>query len=412
MPGRHLEPLISTDAELAELIAHLRDQGRFAFDTEFVSEETFEPVLCLVQIATSDRLVAVDPLARGLNLDPLWGLVLDPAVEVVMHAAGEDLRICRLRTGRLPDRVFDTQIAAGLAGFGYPMSLTNLVNQSVGIALAGSETRTDWRRRPLSEAQVQYALDDVAHLLDVADHLLDRLEQRDRLSWAEAEFGAFLESVRRRVEEDRWRRLPGAGGLNRRSLEIARRLYDWRVEEARASNRPIRQIMRDDLIVGIARRQPKSRRDLEALRDFNRPALIARSRELLDVIAEALAVPEDRLPEPGERPDDLPGLSMLTSLLNATMAHCAARHQISTGLVGSTSDLKALIRWHLDGQPEGCEPAILQGWRADVCGRALLDVLSGRLALRIDDLGSEVPVALEPVVSHPSLELNSPDGSP
>src|SRR5690606_34952673 len=99
------------------------------------SEDTFEPLLCLVQVATRDRLVAVDPLARGLDLDPLWEVVLDPAVEVVMHAAGEDLRICRLRTGRPPDRVFDTQVAAGLAGYGYPMSLVNLVGQSVGVAL-------------------------------------------------------------------------------------------------------------------------------------------------------------------------------------------------------------------------------------------------------------------------------------
>jgi ribonuclease D len=400
MPGRHVDPLIASEAELIELVEHLRQVGRFAFDTEFVSEDTFEPVLCLVQVATRDRMVAVDPLARGLDLDPLWEVVLDPAVEVVMHASGEDLRICRLRTGRLPDRVFDTQVAAGLAGYGYPMSLVNLVGQSVGVTLAGSETRTDWRRRPLSEAQVEYAL------LDVADHLQDRLVRWDRVAWAEDEFSAFIESVRRRVEEDRWRRLPGAGTLGRRSLEIARRLYDWRVEEARATNRPIRQVMRDDLMVGIARRQPRSKRDLEALRDFNRPALVARSREILDVVAEALAVPEDRLPEPGERVDDLPGMSMLTSLLNATMSHCAARHQISTGLVGSTNDLKSLVRWHLDGQPADQEPEILRGWRADVCGRALLDVLSGRLALRIDDLGSEVPVALEPVVPHPAGESN------
>ncbi len=183
------------------------------------------------------------------------------------------------------------------------------------------------------------------------------------------------------------------------------------MEEARSSNRPIRQIMRDDLIVGIAKRQPKTKRDLEALRDFNRPALISRTRELLDVIAEAMQVPDDRLPELGERTDDLPGMSMLTSLLNATMAHCAARQQLSTGLVGSTNDLKILIRWHLDGRPEGREPALLRGWRADVCGKTLLDVLSGRVALRIDDLGAEVPVALEPV-SHPSDSDSDSDSEP
>ena len=407
MPGRHPEPLIDTVAELDGLVAHLRDSGRFAFDTEFVSEDTFEPVLCLIQVATADRLVAVDPLAPGLDIGPLWEAVLDPELEVVMHAAGEDLRICRLVNGRLPTRVYDTQVAAGLAGFGYPMSLVNLVHQVVGVSLSGSETRTDWRRRPLSDAQITYALDDVAHLLTVADRIDDRLRDWGRADWAEAEFIAAIEVVRRRVEEDRWRRLPGAGGLSRRGLEAARRLYLWRTEAAREANRPLRQLLRDDLLVGIARRLPKSKRDLEALRDFNRPALVARSREILDVIAEAQGVSEELLPEPSERMDDLPGMSMLTSLLNATMAHCAARHQISTGLVGTTNDLKTLVRWHLDGQPTDQRPDLLRDWREEVCGRDLLGVLEGRVALRIDDLGAEVPVALEPVPP-----ANAPPPSP
>lgn len=397
MSGRYSDPMIAGQAELDELVAHLRDAGRFAFDTEFVSEDTFEPVLGLVQVATAERLVAVDPLAKGIDLGALWEVVLDPGVEVVMHAAGEDLRICRLRTGRLPARVFDTQVAAGLAGYSYPLSLVNLVQQTVGVSLAGGETRTDWRRRPLTDAQVRYALDDVAYLLWVADHLRDRLAGWGRTDWAEGEFAAAIEAVRRRGDEDRWRRLPGAGGLSRRAMEVARRLYEWRMAEARASNRPLRQVMRDDLIVGIARRQPRSKRDLEALRDFNRPALLARSREVLDVIAEAMAVPEADLPTHLDRPDDLPGMAMITSLLNAAMAHRAARNQISGGLLGTTSDLKALVRWHLGGRPAGREPDLVVGWRAEVVGGPLLDVLDGRLALRIDGLDSEVPVALEPV---------------
>jgi len=397
MPGRFPDPPLATNDAVDGLAKHLRAVGRFAFDTEFVSENTFEPVLCLIQIATRERLVAIDPLARGIRLDPLWDVLLDPNVEVVMHAAGEDLRICLFQTGQLPERVFDTQIAAGLAGYSYPLSLVNLVSATLGITLSGGETRTDWRRRPLSEAQVRYALDDVAHLLDVADHLQERLNAWDREAWAEAEFAAFIKGIRRRGDEDRWRRLPGAGSLSRRSLEIARRLYDWRQDQARVSNRPARQIMRDDLIVGIARRQPKTRKDLEALRDFNRPALLSRARELLDLIAEAYDVPDDELPLASERPDDLPGMSMLTSLLNAAMSHRAASHRLSTGLLGTTADLKSLIRWYVEGRPENRTPALLVGWRDEVCGRALLEVLEGRRALRIDDLEAEVPVALEPL---------------
>src|SRR3954452_8123992 len=269
------EPLIATPSGLAELVDHLRASGRFAFDTEFVSEETFEPVLCLIQVATRDRLAVVDPLAIR-DLSPFCDVVIDPAVEVVMHAASEDLRICRFQTGKVPARVFDVQIAAGLVGFGYPLSLVNLIGQALRITVMGGETRTDWRRRPLSSPQLRYALDDVRHLLDLADSLSGLLADRGRTAWAEGEFAHFVDTIQNRVEEERWRRLPGLHQLSRRGLEIARRLAEWRHEEARRTNRPLRQVLRDDLLVAIAKRQPSSRRDLEALRDFNRPHLLAK----------------------------------------------------------------------------------------------------------------------------------------
>lgn len=397
MPSSSPESLITRNSDVRDVVDHLRAAGRFAFDTEFVSEDTFEPVLGLIQLATNDRVIAIDPLAPGIDLEPFWEVVLDPAIEVVMHAAGEDLRIAWLRTGRLPERVFDTQVAAGLVGYSYPLSLVNLVQQCLGVALAGSETRTDWRRRPLSEAQVDYALDDVRYLLPVADKLREALDRKGRTAWADGEFREFIHVIRRRVEDDRWRRLPGLANLNRRALESARRLSIWREGEARAGNRPLRQIMRDDLLVGIARRQPRNKRDLEALRDFNRPALLARTREILDLIAEAQAVPDHDLPEPFERFDDGPGTSMVSSLLHATLAYCCAQHRLSPGLVGTTSDLKDLLRWHQDGRPDDRRPELMIGWREEVCGNALIDVLAGRLAVRISDPESDVPVVLEPV---------------
>ena len=214
-------------------------------------------------------------------------MVLDPTVEVVMHAAGEDLRICLIRNRTLPQRVFDVQMAAGLIGLSYPLSLVNLVGQVLGISLAGSETRTDWRHRPLSAAQLNYALDDVRHLLELADHFNGRLAELNRTAWAEAEMADFIDSIAQRADEDRWRRLPGLHQLNRRSLEMARRLCEWREDEARRQNRPLRQVVRDDLLVAIAKRQPRTRRDLEALRDFNRPALLNRSNEILAVLEQA-----------------------------------------------------------------------------------------------------------------------------
>lgn len=393
-------PLIASASDLKELVAHLHVVGRFAFDTEFVSEETFEPVLCLIQIATRDRLAVVDPLAVG-DLSPFWGVVADPGVEVVMHAASEDLRICRFQTGSVPRRVYDVQIAAGLVGFSYPLSLVNLVGQVLRITVTGGETRTDWRRRPLSPAQLRYALDDVRHLLDLADRLAARLAEWDRTDWAEAEFAASVRAIADRGDAERWRRLPGLHQLSRRGLEAARRLAEWRIDEARRSNRPLRQVLRDDLLVAIAKRQPSSRRDLEALRDFNRSHLLSRSGAILAAIAEAQLVPADQLPEPLDRAEEGPGLTMVVNLLAAALAQCCAQHRVAGGLVGVSHDLKDLIRWHTRGRPESRRPGLTLGWRDEVCGRTLLDVLDGRLALRVVDPQAEVPVALEPVAEGP-----------
>jgi ribonuclease D len=400
MAGSIEESLIASPAQLRELVDHVRASGLFGFDTEFVSEDTFEPVLCLIQVATAERLAVVDPQAVG-DLSPFWALVHDPALQVVMHAAGEDLRICLLRTGSIPGRVFDVQIAAGLVGYSYPLSLANLVSQACRTSLASSETRTDWRRRPLSPAQLRYALDDVRYLLPLADHLGAELRRLGREAWADEEFSAFLEAVGDRADLERWRRLPGLHQLSRRGLEAARELSEWREDEARRQNRPLRQVLRDDLLVAIARRQPTSRRELEALRDFNRPGLLNKSQAILGVIERARSVPEDQLPRLPQRPEDSPGASTVASLLSAALGQLCVQHKVAGSLVGTVSDLKELIRWYLDGRPDGDRPALLRGWRDVLCGELLLEVLEGRRTFRVVDPASEFPVSLEPAGTSP-----------
>lgn len=394
--------LITTDDALADLIAHLRASGRFAFDTEFVSESTFEPILCLIQVATRDRLAAVDPLAFE-DVRIFWDVVNDPAIEVVMHAAGEDLRIGKLQSGYLPARVVDVQLAAALVGYGYPLSLGNLVREVVGQSVAGGETRTDWRRRPLSPAQLRYALDDVRYLLDAADLLNARLDAMNRRAWVESEYQVLLESIRARDDDDRWRRLPGLHGLNRRGLEVARRLSLWRRDDARRGNRPIRHVLKDDLLVAIAKRMPATIADLKALRDFNRTEMIARAPEIVQVIAEAQDVDPAELPDHVERRDDGPGGSMVVSLLNAALTQIAAGNKVAPSLLGTTADLKEVVRWHVARRPEGHRPALLDGWRGEVCGQTILDVVAGKRALRIVDPEAEVPVAVDSIAG---------DGSP
>jgi ribonuclease D len=321
--------------------------------------------------------------------------VNDPSIEVVMHAAGEDLRIGKIQSGRLPDRVLDVQVAAGLVGFAYPASLGNLVSQILGVSLAGGETRTDWRRRPLSDAQLRYALDDVRYLLPVADRLSRQIEALRRTTWAEEEYRDLIRRIESRDDEDRWRRLAGLQHLSRRGLEVARRLVDWRREMARRADRPLRQLLRDDLLVAIAKRQPTNKRDLEALRDYNRPHLLRASQDILAVIADAQTVIPEDLPEPFERHDEGPGLAMVINLLAATLTRCAAHSHVAASLVGAQADLKDLVRWYLEGARDDQRPELARGWRGEVCGQALLDVLSGRRSLRIVDPLAPVPVALD-----------------
>jgi ribonuclease D len=185
--------------------------------------------------------------------------------------------------------------------------------------------------------------------------------------------------------------------LNRRGLEVARRLCEWRYEEARRLNRPIRQVVRDDLLVAIAKRQPANRQELEALRDFNRPHLLSRANEILDAVAEAQSVPADQLPEHAERREEGPGLTMLVNLLTAAMTNCCAGKKVAPGLLGSANDLRDLIRWNNQGRPQDELPLLARGWRELVCGEVLLDVLNGRRALRVGDPQSDVPVVVEPV---------------
>jgi ribonuclease D len=352
--------------------------------------------LCLIQVATREQSVVIDPLQVG-DVGAFWDVVTDPSVQVVMHAAGEDLRICHLRAGKLPLAVFDVQLAAGFVGFSYPLSLVNLVGQVLGISLSGSETRTDWRRRPLSAAQVQYALDDVRYLLDLADSITGRLARTERSAWAEAELRDLVKAIAGRSDEDRWRRLPGLNQLSRKGLEAARQLATWREDTARRQNRPVRHVMRDDLLVGIAKRLPRNRRDLEALRDFNRPGLMGQSDTILAILNRASNVPESELPEHASRPEEPPGVAMVGSLLSAALAQHCAQNQVAASLVANATDLRHLVRWHLEGRDDAHRPALLHGWRRSFCGQLLLEILDGRLALRVIDAGGEFPVALDPV---------------
>jgi ribonuclease D len=385
------EEIIATPEELGACCALLASCPTFGFDTEFVGEETYHPRLCLVQVATPQRLFLIDPLSVG-PMDAFWKLVVDPARQVIVHAGREEVRLCRLWAGQTPGNLFDLQLAAGLVGLSYPMGHGALVNEVLGVRLAKGETLTEWRHRPLTAAQLRYAFDDVRYLLPTWQRLTTRLEKLDRLAWAREEFARL---ARHAAPDDpvaeRWRKLRGLGSLDRRRLAIVRALFAWREETAARTNRPARTIVRDDLIVEIARRNPHRERDLHVVRGLARRDLEA----ILRVVAEARALPAEECPALQEREQDLPQVQLASSILAAVLADLCARLWLAPNLVASGSDLKLLVRARLAGQPAPAESLLAQGWRAAHILPELLAVLEGRRALRIGNLAAPNPLSYE-----------------
>jgi ribonuclease D len=381
------EEIVSTPGELSDFCEYLASCPRLGFDTEFVGEDTYHPSLCLVQVATAERLCLIDPLTAG-PLDAFWKLLLDPDRVVVVHAGREEVRLCRQWTGEVPPNLFDLQIAAGLAGLPYPLGHGALVGQVVGVHLSKGETLTEWRKRPLTPAQVRYAFDDVRYLLQAWLKLAAKLERLGRTEWAREEFARL--SVAAAPEEpdtERWRRLRGLGSLDRRRLAAVRELYRWREETAARVNRPARVILRDDLIIEIARRNPTRDRDLQVVRGLAHRDLGA----ILDAVARARALTPDQLPAAVDREQDPPQVAWVTNVLNAVLGDLCARRDLAANLVASGNDVRLLVRATLARAPLPEESLLTHGWRAAHILPDLTAVLQGRRSLRIADLHADAP---------------------
>jgi ribonuclease D len=389
---RHLpEAIVSQPQELAACCQYLASCPQFGFDTEFVGEETYHPRLCLIQVATPEKLFLIDPLTVG-TLDAFWNVVVDPAHRVMVHAGREEVRLCHLWSGRTPGNLFDLQIAAGLVGLAYPLSHGSLVSQVLGIQLAKGETLTEWRDRPLTQQQIRYAFDDVRYLLPVGQELAMRLERLDRWEWAREEFTRLAaQAAPEEPDMDRWRRLRGLGMLDRRRLAFVRELYRWRNETAARNNRPPRAIVRDDLLVEIARRTPVRERDLAVIRGLPHRHLAA----IMEVVNRVCALPEEDCPTVAEREQDPPQVPLLTSVLTAVLGDFCAKNQLAASLVGSSQDVKLLVRSRLQGEALPATSLLCQGWRSRHVLPQALAVLEGRRTVRVADIRAEAPLLVE-----------------
>ena len=386
---------ITTNSELSELCQRLANADRIGFDTEFVSEDTYRPELCLIQVATADELTIIDPQAVE-NLDPFWETLADGKHQTIAHAAREEINFSLRAINRLPAKLFDVQIAAGFCSTEYPSSYGSVISKFLGQKPDKGETRTDWRQRPLTAAQLKYAIGDVRHLLAVHEVLENKLRERDRLDWFAQEMESWQNEITNSRSRKRWRRVSGIGGLSHRSLAIVRELWLWREKEAEQRNVPARRILRDDLIVELARRRLSKHDQITSIRGIQRGPQRRYLSQLAECVRRGLKAPLTELASPRRR--EMPAqLNLLGQFLSPALSSICQKAELATSLVGTASDVRDLVAYRLGfaGSDDDEPPSLAVGWRADLVGHLIDDLLAGRKSIRIEDPRSTHPLAFD-----------------
>lgn len=372
---------IQDQSALETACAGWRQAKRFAFDTEFIRDDTYDAVLCLIQVADGQKVFLIDPTGE-IDLRPFWDLLIDPSVTNIVHAGKEDFEVCLSATGKPPQNIFDVQIAAGFAGYGYPLNLVRLVDNVVGKRIVKGETLTDWLRRPLTEDQIRYAVEDVLYLPDVHAKLARELEVANRTSWAREEFSRFEQAeYYRPPTQNRVFKVKGAKRLEGAGLAALEHLIEWRDRWARKNNRPARSMIRDDVLVELARRRPQTLDDIQVMRGFPRSRNDHVAQEVLDVIHAARAVPKGDWPEPYEAREETPMMKAALDLLSAVARAICFEQGLSHELLGGAQRLRELIDFLQEQREE--RPALLTGWREEFIGDHLMALLEGKTQLHL-----------------------------
>jgi len=388
--------LITTESQLAALVERLAPHGHVAFDTEFVSEHTYRSQLCLIQVAAPDTLAVIDTL-KVRELDPFWRLLAEPGRTTVVHAGREEMGFILHAIKARPSHLFDVQVAAGLVDHDYPAGYASIVRRFLNLPTNKGETRTDWRQRPLTPAQLEYALDDVRHLEKLWRKLEGKLASAGRTAWMTDEMQTWQADVEESFVRKRWRRVSGLSGLSRRELAIARELWHWRDGVAESRDMPPKRVLRDDLLVELCKRKSADERQISAIRGMQRSDLRHILRGLSEAIDRGLALPDDECPGGERHRAPPPQLAVLGQFLATAIAGVCRQMHLAPALVGTSSDMRDLLAYKLgyfDGE-EDATPLLASGWRAEVVGDLVDDLLSGRASLRIGDVRSHDPLVID-----------------
>jgi ribonuclease D len=373
---------IEDDAALRELIDALSTEPIYGLDTEFVAERSYWPRLCLLQLSWPDGVALVDALA--VDVTPLHELLEGPGT-MVTHAGGSDLPILERACGARPSVLFDTQVVAGFVGLGLP-SLVSLVSSVLGTRLDKGEQLTDWSRRPLSHGARLYAAGDVAHLLDLTSELQKRLVAMGRADWAAAECEVLRRLPVRDADPDTaWWRIKGSRSLRGEKATIAQSVAAWRERRAQELDRPPRFVLSELILAGLTARPPRTASDLADLRGAGSlPKDV--TGEVLEAVAVGRSMDASKLRVPPKHDDD--ALDAAVALLAAWTAQVAVSEKIDPRLLGTRDDVRSLV----NGRPS----RLAVGWRAEMVGERILDLVGGRAVLRLVDGGRRVQLEPSP----------------
>lgn len=369
------ELYVDSQNKLSSLCSLVKSSDVIAIDTEFLREKTYYAQLCLIQIATNDALACVDPLAVS-NLDPLLELLYDPARVKVLHSARQDLEIFFDLKGELPKPIFDTQIAATLLGYGDQIGYAGLVKAMLSKTIEKEHARTDWGQRPLDDAQIHYALNDVRYLIPIYRRQLQRLSEKGRELWLQTDFETLTDkSLYAPDPEQLWKRVKGTRILKRGQLTVLQQLTKWREQRARELNRPRKWVLPDDVLVDIARRCPASIEALEKIRGWSN-YIKKQASEILSVISQARSIPESQWPV-SERVTTLTTeQEAIVDLLMGVVRMRAVQNDVTAAALVTRKELESLVSGERD-------ISVLAGWRRELVGDELLQCLDGKKLISI-----------------------------
>ena len=373
---RNAADLTTTQEGLDALIAELRAAGRFAYDSEFIGELTYRPKLCVIQVASAQRVSLIDPLA-GIDLSSFWELICDPSIQKIVHAGSQDVEPVVRHIGKEPANLFDTQIAAGFAGLSYPIALSRLVMEICGAKLGKGATFTHWDQRPLSAMQLRYAADDVRYLPAVHDAISRKLEALGHVEWNRQECDAMCDASQYVFNpETNYLRVRGATTLAPQGMAILRELTIWRDAAARSEDVPPRTLLKDEILLEMSRNPIRTKERFARVRGLPRPIESSYGQQIIDATQRALALPPAQLPQHHHHEPSPSERFRADALWAAAQAICAGQG-IDPALATNRGEIVELDHKLARGESSD-DLHVMRGWRRAALGQSLLDLRAGK----------------------------------